>query len=141
VQALSERRNDLTVTDILSCLDQTALTHQLVYKALTKRDNVVGIYSAGGGPAGVAPVLESLGLAGQVVYIAHELTESSSDAMRRGSLTLALDQNPEAQARQALGYLLKHFEYTTDFTQSPIPFSVISEETIENYRYGVHVPT
>ena len=140
LDGLSERRDDLVVTDILSCLDQTSLTHQLVYKALLKRDNVVGIYSAGGGPAGVAPALQSLGLAGKVIYIGHELTETSSETLRTGVQTLVLDQNPEEQARQALGYLLRHFEYTTDFALSPIPFSVISEETIENYRHGVPVP-
>ncbi|NTH16604.1 LacI family transcriptional regulator [Agrobacterium rhizogenes] len=141
LDGLSKRRADLLVADILSGQDQTSLTHQLVYKALSKRDDVVGIYSAGGGPAGVTPALESLELAGKVIYIGHELTETSSQALRRGVQTLALDQNPEEQARQALGYLLKHFEYTTDFTLSPIPFSVISEETIENYQYPVEVPT
>jgi LacI family transcriptional regulator len=141
VDGLSERRDDLVVAEILSGQDQTSLTHQLVYKALLKRDDIVGIYSAGGGPAGVTPALETLGLAGKVIYIGHELTETSSQALRKGVQTLALDQNPEEQARQALGYLLKHFEYTTDFTLSPIPFSVISEETIENYQYRVEVPT
>lgn len=140
LEGLSERRDDLVVSDILSCLDQTTLTHQLVYKALAKRDNIVGIYSAGGGPAGVATALEALGLSGKVTYIGHELTETSSETLRKGVQTLALDQNPEEQVRQALGYLLKHFEYTTDFALSPIPFSVISEETIENYRYGAQVP-
>lgn len=140
VDGLSERRDDVVVAEILSGQDQTSLTHQLVYKALLKRDNIVGIYSAGGGPAGVTPALETLGLAGKVIYIGHELTETSSQALRKGVQTLALDQNPEEQARQALGYLLKHFEYTTDFTLSPIPFSVISEETIENYQYRVEVP-
>lgn len=140
VEGLSERRDDLVIADILSGQDQTPLTHQLVYKALTKRDDVVGIYSAGGGRAGIAAAIQSLGLGGKLIFIAHELTETSSDMLRKGILTLALDQNPEEQARQALGYLLKHFEYTTEFTLSPIPFSVISEETIENYRYGVQVP-
>ena len=141
VESLSERRGDLTITDILSGQDQTSLTHQLVYKALSKREEVVGVYNAGGGRAGVATALEALGLAGKVVFIGHELTERSSEMLRKGTLTLALDQNPEEQARQALGYLLKHFEYTREFLLSPIPFSVISEETIENYSYGVQVPT
>ncbi|AYG57551.1 LacI family DNA-binding transcriptional regulator [Rhizobium jaguaris] len=141
IEGLSERSENLSVVEILSGQDQTSLTQQLVYKALAKHQDVVGIYSAGGGRAGTGAALLSLGLAGKTVFIAHELTDESSEMLKKGIITLILDQNPEAQARQALGYLLRHFEYTSDFTLSPIPFSVISMETIENYQYGLPVPT
>jgi LacI family transcriptional regulator len=141
LEGIAERRPDLRVVEILSGQDQTTMTYQLVQKALTKHDDVVGIYNAGGGRGGVATAIDGRGLTGKITFIAHELTEKSSAMLRQGILTLALDQNPEEQARQALGYLLAHFNYTEGFSLSPIPFSVISEETIENYRYGSHVPT
>lgn len=134
IDGLAERGGDLRLADILSGQDQASLTHQLVYKALTKHHEVVGIYSAGGGRAGVGAALQSLGLAGKIVFIAHELTDKSTEMLRSGVMTLVLDQNPEEQARQAMGYLLKHFEYADGFNPSAIPFSVISEEMIDNYR-------
>ncbi len=135
IDGLAERRKDLAIAEILSGQDQTSLTHQLVYKALMRRRDIAGIYNAGGGRAGVGSALEAAGLAGRIVFIAHELTDRSREMMTKGTMTLAIDQNPEEQARQALAYLLKHFEYTDEFVPSPVPFSVITEETIENYRY------
>jgi LacI family transcriptional regulator len=140
IEGIKERRPDLVIADILSGQDQTSLTHQLVYKALTKREDIVGIYNAGGGRAGVGTALEASAMAGKVGFIAHELTDRSSEMLRKGVMTLAIDQNPEAQARKALGYLLKHFDYTSEFNPLPIPFSVISEETIDNYQYGAQMP-
>jgi LacI family transcriptional regulator len=129
---LSSQRPEVGVTDILDGHDQPGLSGQIVLRALHRRDDdVVGIYSAGAGRRGIGTALARTGLAGKVIFIGHELTEQTSRMLREGTMTLVIDQNPEQQAQQAIGLMLKYFGYIDEFTVTPVSFSLFCAENIE----------
>jgi len=67
---------------------EAAATRLLADPALT------GIYNLGAGNAGLVAALGKTHRAGNVRVVAHELTDTTRDALRAGTLDVVLDQNP-----------------------------------------------
>ena len=65
-------------------------------------EDLIGLYSIGGGNSGVVAGLTDLQAAGRLVVIAHELTGSTQSALLRRDIDAVLDQNPDEIARRAL---------------------------------------
>ena len=71
------------------------------------------------------------GLANKIVFIGHELTVHSARMLSAGIMTLAIDQNPEQQARKAIDVLLRRFGYTSGPAEpSDVPYTIFSPENI-----------
>ncbi len=61
-----------------------------------------GVYSIGSGTIGIARALEDLGLARQVVFVAHELHPQSRQFLISGTIDAIIDQNISTLARSSL---------------------------------------
>jgi LacI family transcriptional regulator len=75
-------------------------------EALARWPDLVGLYNAGGGNSGLVEILKRRPPGREIFFIAHELTELSKAALREGSMSVVLDQAPEAQARRAVDLVL-----------------------------------
>ncbi len=80
----------------------------LVKEALRQRRGLRGVYHCTAGTREVAAALKAAGR-GDVVLIAHELTEHRRDLLKRGVVAAVIDQNPEAEVRGAIDLLARAF--------------------------------
>ena len=101
----------LTVAEIIEGGDESHRSARLLHAALQRRPDVVGIYNVGAANDAVRAALRRAALARPPVFVGHELTADTIAMLRDGTMTLAIDQNPERQARHALDILLAHFGY------------------------------
>ena len=100
-------------------------------EALRADPDIVGIYNAGGGNAGVSEALERHRRPGDVIYIGHELSAATRRSLEKGVMLLTIDQVPELQARRAvetIETLIGLRDGAPD--RSPIPFRIITPENL-----------
>ena len=113
------------------------LSAQLLADAVRRFPDVVGLYNTGGANRGVESVLKSLELAGKVVFIGHELNVHTRRMLCEGTMTLAIDQNPELQARRAVNVLLRRFGYVEEIVGSnEVPFVIYVPENLKSVANG-----
>ncbi len=72
---------------------------------LEARPGLAAIYNIGGGNVGIARALKAAGRVGDVVFIAHDLTEATRTHLLDGTVDAVIDQNPRVEAREALNIL------------------------------------
>ncbi|MEO7422908.1 MAG: LacI family DNA-binding transcriptional regulator [Ornithinibacter sp.] len=93
----------LTLTDVGGrddAMERVTLT------ALTRHPDVVGVYSMGGGNAGLVRALATVGRAG-LPFVAHDLDADNLLLLRSGALTLVLHHDLRADLRAGLTQLLR----------------------------------
>ena len=71
-------------------------------KLLDSHPDLAGIYNLGAGNAGLVAALGKTHRAGNVRVVAHELTDTTRDGLRAGTLDVVLDQNPDGEIRAAI---------------------------------------
>ena len=70
-------------------------------------------------------------LAGRTVFIGHELTAQTKRMLLDSTMTLTIDQNPELQARRAVGILLRRFGYIEGGQGfNEVPFVIYGPENL-----------
>lgn len=82
--------------------DERPETETIVSELLRQHPDLAGLYNLGAGNAGLVASLETLGRAGQIRVIAHELTEPTRQGLRSGAIDVVLDQNPDGEIREAI---------------------------------------
>jgi LacI family transcriptional regulator len=91
----------LSVTGPLEGFDDDAQTEAAALKLLGDPE-LSGIYNLGAGNAGLVAALGKTHRAGNIRVVAHELTDTTRDALRAGTLDVVLDQNPDGEIRAAI---------------------------------------
>lgn len=92
----------LTIAGPVEGFDDDAMTEAAVLQLLQTHDDLAGIYNLGAGNAGLVAALGKSHRAGNVRVVAHELTDTTRDALRAGTLDVVLDQNPDGEIRAAI---------------------------------------
>jgi LacI family transcriptional regulator len=69
---------------------------------LEAHPDLSGIYNLGAGNAGLVAALGRTHRAGNIRVVAHELTDTTRDGLRAGTLDVVLDQNPDGEIRAAI---------------------------------------
>lgn len=106
-QILSEEFPQLDIVEHCEVQDSRAMAEVEMRRILSRHPDLRAVYNAGGGTAGIAAALEAAGLARQVVFIAHDATESNKALLLRDTLDAVLDQNARLEVREALLTLTK----------------------------------
>jgi LacI family transcriptional regulator len=105
----------------------------LLRQVLSENDDVVGVYNAGGGHAGVDRALRGCRRPGDVVHIGHELSPGTQRSLEDGFMALTIDQAPELQVRRALEVMETLIGLREGPpNRSPIPFRIITPENLED---------
>ena len=76
------------------------------HTALTRHPDVVGVYSMGGGNAGLVRALATAGRSG-LPFVAHDLDADNLPLLRSGALTVVLHHDLRADLRAGLAQLLR----------------------------------
>jgi LacI family transcriptional regulator len=115
---------------VLFGLDQDLRSGEMLHDALSEDPGIIGVYNAGGANEGIASVLEKRPR-GAIMWVGHELTETSRGWLRSGLMDVVLDQAPEAQARRSLDLLLQKLGFiSAEVSAEPIRFYTITSENI-----------
>ena len=99
---------------VLQGNDNSVKSERLLLKAFRADPTIAGLYNAGAANDACAVALRAGVLKSPPVFIGHELTDESRPLLRDGTMSLAIDQYPEHQARFALDVLLHHFGLSED---------------------------
>jgi LacI family transcriptional regulator len=119
----------IRIAAVLEGHDDSSLSARLLADAMAGRTDIVGIYNAGGANGAVEAALAAAQLARQAIFIGHELTDHTRRLLQEGTMTLAIDQNPELQARRAINILLRRFGYVEEIVGSgEVPFVIYGPE-------------
>jgi LacI family transcriptional regulator len=92
----------LAIVGPLEGFDDDAATEAAALELLRSHPQLAGIYNLGAGNTGLVAALRKAHRAGKVRVVAHELTDTTRDALRAGTLDVVLDQNPDGEIRAAI---------------------------------------
>ncbi|HYZ64414.1 MAG TPA: LacI family DNA-binding transcriptional regulator [Acetobacteraceae bacterium] len=105
---LAEAYPGLRVLPPVSGRDDDARSAQAAAGLLAEHPDLVGIYAAGAGTAGVARALRQAGRARETIFVAHELSEAARLLLQDGTLDAIINQDAGHEARSAARILLAH---------------------------------
>lgn len=127
--ALPARAPDIRILDPLEGHDDRATVYSMVTQLLRSHRDLVAIYNTGGANREIAAALRNHGGAGEIVFVGHELTDSSTALLRDGVMLLTIDQAPELQARRSVDAMLQHLGLLdADLYPAEIPFTLHTGE-------------
>ncbi|MGL3606987.1 LacI family DNA-binding transcriptional regulator [Rhizobium sp. G187] len=90
---------------VLEGRDDPATVEAIVGDLFAQRDDIVGLYSLGAGNRGLVRALAKLAPADRPVVIAHELTETTREALHSGLIDAVLNQDAGHEVRSAIRVL------------------------------------
>jgi LacI family transcriptional regulator len=99
---LGREFRQLQIVGPLEGFDEDTQTEAAARKLLESHPDLAGIYNLGAGNAGLVAALGKTHRAGDIRVVAHELTDTTRDALRAGTLDVVLDQNPDGEIRAAI---------------------------------------
>jgi LacI family transcriptional regulator len=82
--------------------DDDVATETAALQLLEQNPDLSGIYNLGAGNAGLVAALGKALRAGNIRVVAHELSDTTRDALRAGTLDVVIDQNPDGEIRAAI---------------------------------------
>lgn len=108
LQLVDERFAHLQCLPVVACRDDADRTFHAVDTALRQAGPLplVGIYHSGAGSQGIAQALARHGLARDLVWIGHELSDEHRALLVQGTLDLVIDQDPDGQVLSGMQHLL-----------------------------------
>lgn len=129
---LADHGRSLSLAGIIQGRDQPADSEAMMRTRLaTTPGGVVGIYNAGGANRAVEAAIGDTALDTKPVFIGHELTVHTARMLAGGVMTLAIDQNPELQARRAIDFLLRRAGYADGVDElGEVPFTIFGPENL-----------
>ena len=99
--------------------------------ALRMYPNLVGLYNAGGANSALIDVLRRHARGRDILFVGHELTDYTREALHDGIMDIVLDQAPEAQAQRALDIILRRVGLTkVEPDRNPIRFITVTAESL-----------
>lgn len=101
----------LEINSVIEGRDDSTKSELLLREAFRSFGRIAGLYNVGAANDACGASLRSNILSEVPVFIGHELNQDSRPLLEGGLMALAIDQNPEHQARFALDVLLHHFGY------------------------------
>ena len=98
-QIISREYPNLEVLPVREARDENARVEAAARSLLKDHSDLVAIYNAGGGQAGVIAALEATGHVSDVIFVAHELTVSTRRHLVRGTIDALINQDAGHMAR------------------------------------------
>ncbi|MBB3064363.1 LacI family DNA-binding transcriptional regulator [Limibacillus halophilus] len=95
----------LTVLPSVESFDDRRRMEDVVGQVVLSRPNIVGVYSMGSGNRPLLSALRKSGRLGGLVVIAHELTETTRQALQDDEIAAVINQNVGHLARSAIRVL------------------------------------
>ena len=100
----------LEVDERVNSNDDTDYVYRNVVKYIEDHGAPAGIYNVAAGNVGIARALKEYGLAGQVVFIGHELNVNSRMLLETGTMNFAIGHDVGLEVAQAIECLTAHLD-------------------------------
>lgn len=104
-QVLAREYPQLSLLPAREGRDDYVLSETVTAALLAEHPDLVALYNAGAGNRGVVAAVEAAGRAGDLVFVAHELTAFNRRALVRGTIDAILNQDPGHEVRSAVRVL------------------------------------
>jgi len=123
--------------EIVTCNanDDSDGNFRAISRLLAERDDIVGIYSVGGGNLGVARALVEAGRARDIVLICHNLTPHTQGFLMDGTIDIVLHVNMRLVAEETVEVLCAHLE-RRPLKPRALLTGVITRENILGATFG-----
>ncbi|WDS34941.1 LacI family DNA-binding transcriptional regulator [Pseudoxanthomonas sp.] len=118
--------------------DVNARAQVAMRNALHGHTRLVGVYNSGGANEGVRSVIESLPPAERPVWFTHETHPGNIDLLRRGVISLLIDQDPAAQALAGLQSILYANGEIALPPDQHVRFHLVTMENVETAGLDPH---
>jgi LacI family transcriptional regulator len=107
-QVIADEHPGLEILPVSEGRDDNGLNRSITGRLLREHADIVGFYNVGAGNDGVAEALEASGRAGDITWIAHELSAESRRWLASGVADAIIAQDAGHEARSAARVLLAH---------------------------------
>jgi LacI family transcriptional regulator len=128
---ISEEFANISLISSTRVVDDSAITEATeVLNELIKTDPISGVYCVGRGAPAVAKALERLGIARDIVFVAHELNQFTRPWLVSGVIDALIDQNCLEVARKAIARLIDIDQRTSRPSADTIDVNIIMRDNI-----------
>ncbi len=128
-RVIAEEFSHLNIVELNEIEDSREKAYSETIALLKRHPDLAGIYNLGAGNQGIGQALMDSGKSDSVIFIGHELTESTKRLLLNGTMDAVIDQNPRVEAREALATLISSIK-GEPFDQQPPRVQVIFRENI-----------
>lgn len=128
-RVLSEEFPHLSIVELNEIEDSREKAYTETMALLKRHPDLAGIYNLGAGNQGIGQALTDSGKATSVIFIGHELTDSTKKFLLDGTMDAVIDQNPRVEAREALAALTSQIKQHP-YESHPPRIQVIFRENI-----------
>jgi len=111
-QVLRDEYPGLTLLPIQESRDDFIKVEAIASEMIESTPVLVGLYNTGAGNRGIVSALETAGRATDVVFVAHELTPYSRQALTTGAIDAVINQSVGHEVRSAVRVLLSLIDET-----------------------------
>jgi len=139
---IAKKYPGIKIVDKAYSQSQPAKANTNVSNWLTKYPKLAGIFAIDGtNAAGAAAAIQAKGLKGKVALVGYDAYKANVDLIGKGVFTALVAQDPAAEAKLAIEYLVKYFAGQTSGIKKEvvIPNVVLSKSSsaadLKNYTY------
>jgi LacI family transcriptional regulator len=125
---LSEQ-TDLQIIDVLQTEPEPGHDYDMTRDLLVRHPDLRVIYNMSSGNREIARAMQDSGHAGDVIFIGHDLTDFTKEALLAGTIDIIIDQNPRVQVREAYQQLFRA-AHGQSWNAHPLRIQIISRENI-----------
>lgn len=100
----------LVVEERLNSHDDVERSYENLRKYLQEHEPPLGIYNVAGGNRGIARALREAGLAGQVLFVGHEMTANSRILLESGAMDFVIGHDFDREVAQSVALIEAHLE-------------------------------
>jgi len=90
------------------CYDNPQIAYRSIYRRLSEKKDISGLYFAGNGQTGACEAVRELKLKGKIRIVCHDLTKENLHYMKEGYIDFLIDQDVHEQATRPLKVLLDY---------------------------------
>lgn len=111
-QVLRDEYPNLTWLPVEESRDDFKKVEAIASQMIDNNPNLIGLYNTGAGNRGIISMLEGSGRADDIVFIAHELTPLTRQALSVGTVDAVINQDTGHEVRSAVRVLLSLIDDT-----------------------------
>lgn len=127
---LLESFPQLDVVGIREVQEDSQRAYEEALALLDEHDDLLAIYCIGAGQDGVGRALIDRGRDQSIIYVAHDLTESTRQYLLSGVMDAAIDQNAQVEAREAVDRLVRAVRGESNISQATVRIQTVFRENI-----------
>lgn len=122
-QEIVKNYPNIELLPLQSCFNRDDFAYEIIMHAIEDYPDIKGVYIAANGTTGACDALEQLGLTGKVRVITYDLNPKNCQDLKRGRISMLLDQDAYAQGYRPPLLLYRHvvegkpIEHELDFTE------------------------